>query len=395
METERQPPSDGKPKTLADLPTEIIASILHCLTEVRDLKEAVVVCRLWNQLASKHLYLVDAEQQSPKSTSWALKEQSVEAIRRIIRFGADRFDMDSVRIAAGLGHVNFVKEVLKSPRFLEELRVNPTPKRHAQPLIEAIKRGHFDMAVLLVESGIDVDQTDSFGEFPLHMALRKRHFTLAEMLLDRGAEAMPRGSALHVRNALSLAVQLDHTAIVKRILDSHPPQDHINRALSAAVESGFTEMVRLVLEAGGDANSSLDLGGSLIRGSAILGDAEIFKMLVEHGAVIDNRLSSIGLTLLHQVNHADMVKLIVQRGVPVDALSSDSVTPLIMALGRRNSRVAEALLDAGADPKVRTVKGKTTLDLAITGRMLDLVYRLKKCGVSTSEKDPWMVGVLN
>lgn len=395
MKAERQPPNDHKAKTLEDLPTEIIASILHCLTEVSDVKEAVAVCKLWNQLAAKHLYQVDAEQLPPKATLWALKKQSVEAIRRVIEFGAERFNMDSVRLAAGLGDVNFVKEVMKSPRFLKELQVDPTPPRHAQPLIEAIKRGHYDMAVLLVENGIDVDQEDSFGEFPLHMALRKRHFTLAEMLLDRGAKPTPRGGALHARNALYLAVQLDHGDIVKRILDSHPPQDHINRALSAAVESGFAEMVRLVLEAGGDANSTLDLGGSLIRGSAILGDAEIFKMLVEHGAVIDDRLSNIGLTLLHQVNHADIVKLLVERGVPVDVLSSDSVTPLIMALGRGNSRVAEALLDAGADPNVRTVKGKTTLDLAITGRMLDLVYRLKKCGVSTSEKDPWMVGVLD
>lgn len=395
MNAELQQPTYPGPKTLANLPTEIITSILHCLTEVTDLKEVVVVCKLWNQLAIKHLYQVDAEQLPPKSTSWALKKQSVETIRRIIDFGTERFDMDSVRLAAGLGDVKFVKEAMKSPQFQKELRVDPTPKRHAQPLIEAIKRGHYDMAVLLVENGIDVDQTDSFGEFPLHMALRKRQFTLAEMLLDRGAKPKPRGSALHARNALNLAIQLDHGAIVKRILDSHPPQDHINRALSAAVESGFAEMVRLVLEAGGDANSRLDLGGSLIRGSAILGDAEIFKMLVEHGAVIDEGLSNIGLTLLHQVNHADIVKLVVERGVPVDALSSDSVTPLIMALGRGNSRVAEALLDAGADPKVRTVKGKTTLDLAITGRMLDLVYRLKKCGVSTSEKDSWMVGVLD
>ena len=97
---------------------------------------------------------------------------------------------------------------------------------------------------------------------------------------------------------------------------------------------------------------------------------------IDHGVAVDlaNQDGNTFLMLAAYAGHAGLVRGLVARGADVDKQNARGQAPLAGAIFKKEDEVAEALLEAGADPYAGTP------DAVSTARMFgrdDLVERMR------------------
>ena len=117
---------------------------------------------------------------------------------------------------------------------------------------------------------------------------------------------------------------------------------------------------------------------------AVIGQTRRADGLIKRGAEV-NRL---GWTPLHYAaskGHLDTVKLLLANAAMVNAPSPDGTSPLMMAAYDGSEEVARALLNAGADPTARNLRGEDAADWArrrhhsrLAAQLDDLTERMLK-----------------
>ncbi len=131
--------------------------------------------------------------------------------------------------------------------------------------------------------------------------------------------------------------------------------------LIEAIESKDLKEVRVSLSAGSLANPKRSLLGSLFgRGqvmplvkAAEVGSIKILKLLMEHGADVD-QADCHGVTALAaaaQNGYSRIVEYLVDNGANVNHIIWQDITPICLAAFCGNSDVVELLLQRGANPE--------------------------------------------
>jgi ankyrin repeat protein len=147
-----------------------------------------------------------------------------------------------------------------------------------------------------------------------------------------------------------------------------------NRPLHRAIEQGHADVVDVLLHAGADIEArGTWLQITPLAKAAFAGRSDMVDLLIQHGAKVDrfaaaaigraakaiNGVDTNGLTTLHYcagsaLDRAELVKIadrLIAGGADPRAKApgfSHNVTPIKLAV--RNQRVAELLIDHGADP---------------------------------------------
>ncbi len=145
------------------------------------------------------------------------------------------------------------------------------------------------------------------------------------------------------------------------------------------------------IEAGVDVNKPINRNGQTPLFYAR--DAETIAQLLRAGA--DARVCDAkGRTPLfpcHFSRDVDAERLLMQRGVRINAQDNEGNTVLMMAVTGSSSSV-QALLDAGADPNIKNKAGKTALQIAQENVSKyyrnEIVKSLKKHGAKEEKVDP-------
>jgi ankyrin repeat protein len=191
-----------------------------------------------------------------------------------------------------------------------------------------------DKVRLLVSRGADVKQRSPAGVDALTIAAAQVG-TSASMarLLDAGAELRaPEGVRVR-RSPLVVASMTGDLAAVTLLLSRGA--EPASEALSEAVTFGHADVVRALVDAGADANLTERTGINLL-----------------HWAAITNR--------------AAVIPILVRAHVPLNATDDNGFTPLMYAatVDVGDTETLKALLDAGADRRIRNDQGRTPLDQA-------------------------------
>ena len=225
---------------------------------------------------------------------------------------------DSLLIAAEFGQLGVVKSILQN-RLTDMNALNPSTGHTS--LHYAARAGHVEILKSLLESGADCNVKDLKGETPLHSSVTREGSQCLALLLQHGID-------LHARDLAGFSVW--HTAAKENNVE----------ALS---------LLRTWSLDGHHSNSAVARTTPPQNG--------------EH----DMR-SHAGLTPLHVAVEAcalEAVDFLVNDGFDISALTADGSTMLHSLAsngsGTPNYKIADILLEKGADPCISRMDGKTPL----------------------------------
>jgi ankyrin repeat protein len=199
------------------------------------------------------------------------------------------------------------------------------------PLHHAVRFGHKEVVVWLIENGADVNASAYNGFTPLHLTERK---DIAEILIKAGAKLNQKDS--WGKTPLQNAAQNRQQEVVDAILESGYKLD----LCTALVLKQRNAALKLLIRdpnaiVGGNGGS--DLGGNVspLGLAAAEGDLELVKLLIEAGAPINDptecmRYGGYATPLCNAVwaGKVEVVEFLLKRGAATDVVGGRFVRSL-------------------------------------------------------------------
>ena len=166
-------------------------------------------------------------------------------------------------------------------------------------------------------------------------------------------------------------------ALVKRGFDPNSRNPAGQTALHLALRDQSPRVFKALLDSPAlDVNAHNASGESPLMMAALRGNLELARVLLERGAKVHQD----GWSPLHYAATGPeprLVALLLDRGAPIDALSVNKTTPLMMAAGYGAEANVDLLLARGADKRARNDKD---LDAAAFARLGGREFLLPRLG---------------
>jgi ankyrin repeat protein len=302
---------------------------------------------------------------------WAAAGNHAEAVRALIERGAD---------------INARSAELKYPqdRFGLEGVLTILPHGSWTALMYAAREGSLDATRSLAEAGADLNLTDPDGTTALVLAIINGHFDTAALLLDKGAD--PNIADTAGMAALYAAVDMNTLGEVYG-RPPRPSHDKLNALdlIGILLRHGANPNAQLksptLQRAHTPGESTLAEGSTPLMRAAKNGDAPAMRLLVEHGAdaaiVQKNHTTALmlaaglgrgqGVFAKDYATDREMleaVKILVARGVDVNAVNDNGQTPMHFAV-RVSDDIVRYLAANGAALDLKDKQGRTPLDAAL------------------------------
>jgi ankyrin repeat protein len=251
----------------------------------------------------------------------------------------------------------------------------PAPDRR---LVQAVKSGDTAAANLLLRRKADPNVAEADGTTALHWAVRRGHLGLVERLLAAGANARAQN-----RSGVT--------------------------AMQLACEVGSAPIVEKLLASGVSANETGPMNESALHGCARSGALAAARMLFAHGATVDAQEQWRGQTPLMWAaaeGHAPMVSLLLEAGAnpnlrstvvtwerqrtqePRDKwLPPGGLTALLLAARQGCVSCVTALIDGKANVNEVDPDKQSALVLALINGHFDVAGALIDRGIDVNLKD--------
>lgn len=342
-----------------------------------------------------------------RAAAW---RNDLPAARRLVRLGADVDAEDETQqsaylIAASEGYLGLLRLALRrgaAPASLDSY--------HGTALIRAAERGHAHVVGRLLTEPIDVDHVNELGWTALHEAVilgdgSTRYVDTLRALVAGGSDvALPsRDDGLTARQHALAAGQAVVARTLGRSAAAPRPRDP-DRALLRAAWTGDADGVALALRAGAHLEARDDRGRTALLRAALRDRVPVARLLVCVGADPDarddrqdtpwlvtgvtgsvamaeallpahpdlsrtNRFGGTSLIPASERGHVAYVRRVLRTPIDVDHVNALGWTALLEAVvlgdgSRPYQRIVDALLAAGADPRLADSAGATPLQLA-------------------------------
>jgi uncharacterized protein len=302
---------------------------------------------------------------------WAAAERHPDVVKLLLQHGADWKVQSSFRET-------------KIPKLSTASSISPISRGGLTAFLFAAREGDVETAKVMLDFGVDINQTDVDGTSGLVVSIMNKQYTFAKFLLDRGAD--PNVTDVKGRAALYAAVDMrneDWSALPMRKEQDPLPSMELIKAILAhganlnarlthnlpgrsgmdygdvaldegttpfmrAARSGDAATMRVLLAAGADPKLVTKDGNNALLFAAGIGyrdkntrgtDAEALEALqlcMDQGLDL-NQANNKGETVLHGAANRGsdlLVKFLVEHGAKLDAKSKAGFTPLDIALGK-------------------------------------------------------------
>lgn len=271
--------------------------------------------------------------------------------------------------AARSGKPEEVRKLLRDhPDWIDTVGINA--------LAAAASAGHSDVAELLLEAGVDPNETYTASP-PLHIAALEGHTRMVEVLLKRGAAVDSIDNEGRWR-ALHWAAYFGHSATVKVLLENGASVDlktlHGKTPLHCACVSGDPRVVSFLLKGGADPGlrtpedrtpvdvaieeghekitlKLMNKGGTAGEGAlhyaAKFGFVKVIGKLIKQGAEVKKKDDLRGWAPIHYAagwGQPQALKLLVKNGSDVSWRTRDGLTPLLLASSAGHAKTVAVLL---------------------------------------------------
>jgi uncharacterized protein len=341
---------------------------------------------------------------------WAVYNNDMPAVRRLLRAGADvklatNYGVTAMGLAAEVGNTEMLKVLLEAGADPD----SPNPDGMTA-LLAVARTGIVDAAQVLVKAGAKVDARENFGgQTPLMWASARRHPAMMEFLLSKGADinaaSTDRNYQRHVTaegrpksldsgglTPLLYATRENCMACVEVLLKNKvdidkPDPDGVSPLLVAIMNANW-DIAKRLIEAGADVNQW-----------DIFGEAPLFTALGSRNRTDGGRGTSIDP--MNKTTGTEIVRLLLDRGAdPNMALlfkpanltgntNTRGATPLIRMANAGDTEMVKLLLEKGADATMMTADRQTAIHAVIAGRSnekqaIELIGLLHKAGADVN-----------
>ncbi|MFC1850210.1 ankyrin repeat domain-containing protein [candidate division CSSED10-310 bacterium] len=215
-----------------------------------------------------------------------------------------------------------------------------------QPLHIAAWQDHSDIALLLIETGAEVNAKGDEGRTPLHYAALFGNVKTAKMLIDSGAELDLKDDSGHT--PILLAARGRETAnhhIIQLLLEHGAFVD-----LNTAVCIGSKKHVMAILEDDPTAVKKAPFPDDLLYDTLAYIQHKIWQEI--------SPLSTPEQALPVIIKHRQILDLLLQHGVDVNGISISGRPCLFEAVQLEHPVIAETLMKLGADVNYKTESGE-------------------------------------
>ncbi|KAM7542202.1 hypothetical protein Aperf_G00000007612 [Anoplocephala perfoliata] len=178
---------------------------------------------------------------------------------------------------------------------------------------------------VLFAYGCDLNPLNQLNRTPLMTALASEQFDTARMLLFLGASPFLLNPAF--QSALTMAIEMDDRSLVSLMLIQPCLPELRVRSLYVALvrtaEMECLEIALMLLEAGASLSYFIDGITPPLNISAALGNLDMVKIWIEHGAPLE-RLDKRGLTPLMNAaenGHLDVCGALITNGTETSTIS--------------------------------------------------------------------------
>lgn len=245
--------------------------------------------------------------------------------------------------------------------------VNARGGEHTTALHSAAFNGYDQVAGLLLGKGAEVDPLDEEHRTPLIWAAAEGYPNTVELLLDHGADCMVQDEGGWT--ALDEAAPSGYDSIVRILINHYLPiihsKDHDDyTALHHTAGQGHDSTVRVLLENGLDIDAQNLYGRTALFAAVGSGHEETVRLFLENGA--DVKISTkAGCRVLHVAafhGHVSTGALLLDYGADINC-EMDGMTPLHIAVLRKNTDFVELLLEYDANVMIQKYAGYTALEL--------------------------------
>lgn len=256
--------------------------------------------------------------------------------------GVRREELIRLFNAVKQGDISTVKEIAEQDQYLEV-----EDYRGFTPLMLAAKAGTLNVVQLLMAQGANAGKQNIQGETPLLVACRNGKTDIAKMLLEKGAD--PNAATVTGDTPLIEAGTGGYEDLIALLVDYKADINHQNSegwmVLHKALWNRHPGAAQLLIKLGAQVNKRLTNGPAPLAIASRNGDLETAKMLIDKGAVVDQQfLFNIG----DDSTSEEKVKLV-------------QITALVIAVVRKDLKMMEVLLKAGANPNQPYLDSNHTL----------------------------------
>ena len=249
---------------------------------------------------------------------------------------------------------------------------------------KAIKNNELSALKYYINSGMDPDQMNDYGETLLFVAVYRRNLDAIRFLLDEGAD--PNISNLDGYYPLQKAIRDRRYNIVEILLEAGAKPNVVNKdgwtPLNSVVGNRKYRTARLILDHGADSDIPNKDGWTPVNIAATNGNDDLTLLLLERKADPDipNKNGWTPLNGAANNGHYNTSRLLIEHGANPNIVNKDGWTPINSAVSNGHYPTTKLLLDHGADPNIPNNKGETPLDIALAQGNDDMAELLRSKG---------------
>lgn len=242
---------------------------------------------------------------------------------------ADEIKIKAIHYAAHNGDLEVLKMMQQNGANICE-----TDHVNSQPIHYACLGGAIEVVRWLLDQGVDVSAKEFSRNQPIHIAAYKGLLEIIILLVDRGASIEAERYLQGEKYPLYLAVRRGHLEVVQWFLGQKAtlsPKDK-KRLVRLAAARGHLALVQLLLKE--DEKSFVkEHGGKLLRVAAGNGHQDLVEWLIRQGVDVNCRKKG-KWTALHYAacDWAKIAEYLVQHGADPCAKNDEGVTPIELAL---------------------------------------------------------------
>ena len=181
------------------------------------------------------------------------------------------------------------------------------------------------------------------------------------------------------KNISCIALEAKKKEAWKKLFDSGNP--FTGDALSVHVKKDNRDFVQTYIDAGMSLNERDGDGTPMLNVAIRAEQVDEVKWMLSHDIDLDAVSKDRGYSALMDCvwkKNLELTKILLEKGVNLDFVSSDNQSALVLAVGEGNADLVKALSDAGANPDKADALGMTAWTYAKLFKRQDLLSIMEK-----------------